>query len=208
MKLIASAASAASAAFALFAATPAFASTTTIDFEAVTGFASIANTYSSAGVGFTGGALGLVNDGTGGGLNGAFFSNAPSPVGVMFAADIDATLNAVNGARFFDAVSFFYSSIDALADAVQVFDGLDGTGNLLASFSLTANASSGCTDSAFCNWTQITRTFVGAARSITFGGTAGFAGFDNIGLNVVPEPTSVMLAALGIVGLVVSRRRA
>ena len=29
--------------------------------------------------------------------------------------------------------------------------------NLLASFSLTANVSSGCTDSAFCNWTQITR---------------------------------------------------
>ena len=39
----------------------------------------------------------------------------------MFAADIDSTLNAVNGARFFGAVSFFYSSTAALADAVQVY---------------------------------------------------------------------------------------
>ena len=50
--------------------------------------------------------------------------------------------------------------------------GLDGTGTRLASFSLAANASSGCTDSAFCNWTPISRTFVGAARSITFGAAA------------------------------------
>ena len=47
-----------------------------------------------------GGALGLGSDGTGGGLSGAFFTSAPSPVGVMFAADVDSTLTAVNGARF------------------------------------------------------------------------------------------------------------
>ena len=92
-----------------------------------------------------GGALGLGSDGTGGGLSGAFFTSAPSPVGVMFAADVDSTLTAVNGARFFDEVSFFYSSSAALVDAVQVFDGVNGIGNLLASFSFTANASAGCT---------------------------------------------------------------
>ena len=36
----------------------------------------------------------------------------------------------------------------------------------------------------------------------------GLAPFDNIGLNVVPEPTSAVRVALGIAGLVVSRRRA
>ena len=82
----------------------------------------------NARVGFTGGELGLVNDGFGTGLN---------------------------GVRFFDAVNFFYPSTAALVNAAQVYDGFDGTGTLLASFRLTANATSGCMDSDFRNWTQI-----------------------------------------------------
>ena len=62
--------------------------------------------------------------------------------------------------------------------------------------------------SAFRNWRQITHTLANAARWVTFGGCVGFAAPDNIGLNVVPEPTSAVRVALGIAGLVVSRRRA
>ena len=62
--------------------------------------------------------------------------------------------------------------------------------------------------SAFCNWTQITHTPANTAPWVTFGGSVGFAAFDNIDLNVVPEPTSAVEVALGIAGLVVSRRRA
>ena len=192
------------AALALLAAAPAFASSVTIDFEAAPSFASVGNTYVGSYVTFTGDALGLVNDGLGSGTNGDYFSHAPSPVGVMFAAGSGAAMVSYKNTHFYDSISFFYSSSAAIADAVQV---LDDAGNVLASISLAANATNACTDSDFCNWTQITRSFGGAARSVTFGASTGFAAFDNITTNVVPEPSTPMLAALAMLGVGVATRR-
>ena len=91
-----------------------------------------------------------------------------------------------------------------LVNAVQVFDGLNGTGNLLASFNLAANAQAGCTDTGFCNWTQVSSIFLGSARSVSFGNAMGIAAFDNVSLTVIPEPASL---ALGLTGLLSARRR-
>jgi hypothetical protein len=199
------------AALALFAAGPAFASNVTIDFEnaAAYSFQPVADNYSGLGATFTGDALGLVNDGLGSGANGEYFTHAPSPIGVMFAAGSGAAMDGYQGARFYDFISFFYSSSEAIRDAVQV---LDDFGNVLASINLAANATDGCTDSAFCNWTQVTANFNGAGRVVTFGssyvGGTTLAAFDNISTNVVPEPSSVLLAGLALGAAFLTRRRA
>lgn len=184
------------------AAVPAFAGIITLDFENAPSFASIGNTYAASGVRFGGDALGLVNDGTGSGTNGEFFTHAPSPVGVMFVAGSDGAMNVDGG---FYGFSFFYSSADVLADAVQVWSGLDGTGTRLASFGLTANATTGCSDSAFCHWDMLGTSLNSVAHSVTFSPAAA-AAFDNI--SVVPEPGSALLAGLGLTALLVLRRRA
>jgi hypothetical protein len=190
------------AATALLAA-PAFAGTVTLDFEAAPSFASIDQTYSSVGVSFGLDALGLQNDGLGAGVNGAYFSNAPSPVGVMVAVGADSAMNVAGG---FYGLSFYYSSDTAVAAAVQVWSELNGQGDVLASFNLGANATTGCTDTPYCHWDLLSASFNGTGRSVTFDGGIGVAGFDNI--TYVPEPGSALLAGLGLMSLLVLRRRA
>lgn len=188
----------------LLAAAPAFA--TTIDFETAASFDSIGDYYATSGVSFGGDALAIQND-----TLGTYFTNAPSPLGVMTAVGADATMNVLNG--FTGLVSFFYASTDIAT--IGVYSGLNGTGDLLGVFDLFANATDGCSDSAFCNWTEATLSFLGIAKSITFGDAANVAdgaAFDNVSFtaasNSVPEPSTVLLLGLGLTALVSSRRRA
>lgn len=182
---------------------PALAGSVTLDFETVGSFASIAqyynggtdgagNTGPALGVSFGGDALGLANDALG-----PYFSNAPSPLGVMFAAGPDATMDVAGG---FDAMSFYYSSNADIVDAVQVWSGLGATGNLLGSFSLAANAqANGCSDSPFCNFSQLSAGFGAVAYSVSFGRAANAVAFDNITL--IPEPGTAALAGLALLGM-------
>lgn len=191
------------AAAALLAAAPAFAATTVIDFEKVTSFASVGSPV--AGITFGADALGLVND-----EFSTFFTNAPSPVGVMTVVGSDATMNVAAG--FTSAFSFSYASAALMTSAVNVYSGLNGTGNLLASFNLVGNATAdGCTSSDYCHFDLLSSTFAGTAHSVTFGNAVG-AAFDNISVNVsaVPEASTTVLMALGILGMgafVQARRR-
>jgi hypothetical protein len=173
----------------LLSAAPAFSASTTIDFEAPPSFASIADFYSSVGVSFGLDALAIQND-----TLGPYFSNAPSPVGVMTAVGTDAALNFAAG--FNTGAMFSYSS--TAVSTVGVYSGLNGTGDLLGSFQLSNNAQSGCSDSPFCNWSQATLAFSGTAKSITFGDAANVAGFDNVTIGAVPEPTEALMLALGL----------
>ena len=179
---------------------PAHAGVTLLDFESVTGFTSIGTAYASAGISFGPDAMGLVND-----VLGPYFSNAPSPVGVMFVAGAGVPDAAMNVAPGFNALSFFYSSADAVSSAVQVWSGANGTGTLIASYDLLANAAQGCTDTAYCRWDALGSKLSQTALSVTFGAGTQAAAFDNI--SVVPEPASALLVGAALGALVVARRR-
>lgn len=71
--------------------------------------------------------------------------------------------------------AFFYSSPLSVLGAVRAYSGLNGTGALLGSFDLLANASG-----AYDMWTQATLAFAGTAHSFDFTGSANVVGFDNI----------------------------
>ena len=193
------------AVLALSAAAPAFAAAPfTLDFEGVTGFTSILDYYNGGsdgaghsgtnfGASFTGGAQGLVNDALG-----PYFANAPTPVGVMFAADPDAMLNVAAGVT---GLRFAYSTPTAVVGGVKAYSGLNGTGSLLGTVNLAV------TDPTYSQWKVGTLSFSGVARSFDFGASTGSAAFDNI--SSVPEPSRValMLAGIGLVGFAAARRR-
>lgn len=186
---------------ALAAALPASAAVNIIDFEDVESFASIGNHYSAQGVSFGGDLLGLRNDD---GL-GPYFSNSSTPVGAMFVASDLATETVVNFLQGFTGFWFDYASPERVLGAVQVWSGADGTGDLLASFTLGANATEGCSDTPYCHFDREGGNFAGTARSVSFASSAYLAAFDN--LQAVPEPATGALVALAVAGLALRRRR-
>ena len=187
------------------AAVPAVAVQTTIDFEGTGSLSSILEFYNGGldgagnsganyGVSFTSSAVSLSND-----VLNTYYSNAPSPGNVMFTPDSVAFLNATDG--FTNSVSFYYSSDVAAPNSVNIYSGLNGTGDLLGSFSLNNNAQTNCSDTAFCNFEQSTVTFSGTGKSISFDGSAGHTAFDNVAITPVPEPTTYALMMLGLAGI-------
>jgi hypothetical protein len=195
-----------------------------LTFEGVGDVASVNNFYNGGtdsagnsgtnyGIAFGSNALGVIDSDAGGSGN---IANEPSPSTALFFLTGSATLNYAPG--FTDGFSFYYSS--AAAATVNVYDGLNATGNLLASLALTAQFSNNCAgdpNGQFCNWTAVGATFTGTAKSIDFGGTVNQVAYDNItfgsatpGGNDVPEPGSLALVglALGGAGFVSRRRKA
>ena len=81
---------------------------------------------------------------------------------------------------------------------MQVWSGFNGTGTLLGSLSLAANATAGgCTDSPLCNFNTLSLgRFSEQAYSVSFGGAAFVAVFDDV--TVVPAPATALLAGLGL----------
>lgn len=182
---------------ALLAASPAQA-VTVLTFEGVGDFNPVGGFYGPEYV-FSPATLALVDSDAGGSGN---FANEPSGDTIMFFLDANnAILNVAGG--FDTGFAFYYSS--STAATVNVYDGLNATGNLLGSINLVAQHTNNCVgdpNGTFCNWTNIGVAFNGIARSIDFGGTANFTGYDNItfGSDIaggVPEPTAWLLMILG-----------
>ncbi|MBE2243829.1 MAG: PEP-CTERM sorting domain-containing protein [Burkholderiaceae bacterium] len=198
---------------ALSVTLPAFADVIFLDFEGIGNQMPVGDFYNGGGgpnygVSFSDATLAIIDADAGGTGN---IANEPSPDTVMFFLDANnAILNALNG--FDTGFSFYYSS--AFAATVTVWDGLDGTGNLLGSIDLDAQYNIGCSgdpNGQYCNWTPIGVAFAGTAMSINFGGTANYTAYDNITFGadvpVIPEPSSYALMALGLAGIGLATRR-
>lgn len=193
-----------------------------LDFEGASDNSSLDNFYNGGidssgasgadyGVSFSENSLALIDADEGGEGN---FANEPSGKTILFFTSGDAaTVNVAAG--FSTGFSFFYSSSES--GFVNVYDGLNATGTLLATINLLRNIDNcgGDPSGSFCRFDAIGAAFAGTARSIDFGGTANLIGFDNITFgavvpgqgSTVPEPGTFALLGLAAFGIGVARRR-
>ncbi len=180
------------------------AAVTVLTFEGVGDFNPVGNFYNGGGGGnlgivFSQNALAIVDADAGGGGN---FGGEPSPSTILFfLGGGAATLN--NAAGFTTGFSFYYSAISN-PGFINVFDGLNATGNLLATLQLPVTPSNGGDpNGAFSPFFPTGVSFSGTAMSVDFGGTANQIGFDDVTfgtdnpISAIPEPGS--LVGLGCV---------
>ncbi|MBE9074363.1 PEP-CTERM sorting domain-containing protein [Microcystis sp. LEGE 08355] len=126
---------------------------------------------------------------------------------LFFLSGSETFMNLASG--FDTGFSFFYTGI-FLSGSISVYDGLDGTGSLLASLSLPTT-SSNCDpvySAGFCPFVPVGVGFAGIAKSVSFAGVVNQFVFDDITFGSVtpdpkpvPEPASVLgLLAIGFLG--------
>lgn len=179
-----------------------------LNFEGITNgpTAPIGAFYAGQGVFFTGGgdnALAIVDSDVGGSGN---FANEPSGDTIMFFLSGNATVMNVP-AGFTTGFATYYSTIESTG-TILVYDGVDGTGNLLGTDDMFALGTGGNGDpnGAYDRW-DIASVAIGnqVARSVVFVGAANYIGFDDMIFGGVPTPGSAAVA--GIAGLAALRRR-
>ena len=138
--------------------------------------------------------------------------------GLFFQTGSQTFMN--RSAGFTSGFSFFYTAVLA-AGSVSVYDGLNGTGLLLATLPLPLTPGSlipACLGNDFCPFVSAGVTFAGTARSVSFGGAASQIVFDDVTFGsatpgnptTVPEPGTwaLLLTGLGALGTWMRRRRA
>jgi len=186
------------------------ASAVTLTFEGLGDNAPIGSYYDGGaggnfGIVFGADSLALIEGSAGGSGN---FSNAPSGHTIAYFLGGPGDLMDVAGG-FTTGFSFFYADQVGFTGQVDVFDGLGGTGTLLASLLLPS------TPDPYNVWVPIGVAFLGTAHSVLFSGAANFIGFDNITLGsvtpgtpgAVPLPPALPLFASAITGLGLLRWR-
>ena len=101
-------------------------------------------------------------------------------------------------AGFTTGFSFYYAAANT-PGSVTVYDGLNGTGKILATVALPVNGSS-CGPETYSCWSQTGVTFAGVAKSVNFSGSANFIGFDNITIGSATPGTIASMAQLASAG--------
>jgi hypothetical protein len=132
---------------------------------------------------------------------------------------LSGTQTFVNYASGFDTgFSLFYTAITT-PGSINVYDGLSGTGNILASLALPITAGS-CPgyNSGFCPFFPVGVSFAGTAKSIGFGGVANQIVLDDLtfgsitpgapgGSTAVPEPFTIVGTLIGATAAFRIRKR-
>ena len=189
-------------------AMPVFAqSSVVLDFEGLRDFEPVSQFYNGGtggsgsgpgtnrGVAFSLNSLALIDaDAAGGGGN---FGGEPSPDTVLFfRSGGAATMNVAAG--FTTGFSFFYTSPFSTG-TVTVYDGLNATGNVLATFTLPLTPNNGAPDptGSFSPFLPYGVTFSGTARSVDFAGSAERVAFDNITIGSATPGGSTTCASEG-----------
>ena len=189
------------------------ASAVVLDFEGLQDHESILNYYNGGtgglgssygadlGVTFSANAEAIIDADAGGSGE---FANEPSPDTVLhWHTGSNVVMNVLGG--FDTGLSLFYSS--GAAATVKIYDGLNATGNILASLDIIAQGNDGCVgdpNGTFCNWTAIGTSFIGIAYSVSFGGAEDLIGYDNVTIgstSAVPVPGAFWLLGSGLLGL-------
>ena len=171
----------------------------TLDFEGIGDQQPVGDFYKDDfGITFSPIALSIIDQDAGGTGN---FGGEPSPDTILFFLEgASAVMNVENG--FDTGFSFFYSAINQ-PGFINVWDGLNSTGNLLTTLALPLTPSNGAPDpnGAFSPLVPFGVNFNGVAKSVDFGGTVNQVGFDNITLGSatpggvteeVPEPLTIL----------------
>ncbi|PZO55865.1 MAG: PEP-CTERM sorting domain-containing protein [Phormidesmis priestleyi] len=169
------------------------------------GSGSQGNTGTNFGIEFSSNSLAIVDADAGGTGN---FGGEPSPDTILFFLSGGAAVMNV-AAGFDTGFSFFYSAINN-PGTINVYDGLNGMGNILATLNLPTTPFNGAPDpmGQFSPFVPFGVGFTGIAKSVDFGGVVNQIGFDNITLGAatpgggggtpasVPEPGSVIALLL------------
>jgi hypothetical protein len=135
---------------------------------------------------------------------------------LFFLSGAETFMNVAAG--FDTGFSFFYTAVN-VGGSISVYDGLNGTGNLLATLDLPTTPSTCGSEynAGFCPFIASGIGFAGTAMSVSFAGVANQVVFDDVTFgsitpnpNPIPEPETyaLMLAGLGVVATVARRRKA
>lgn len=140
--------------------------------------------------------------------------NPDSQLGALFfLTGADTFMNVAAG--FDTGFSFFYAAVNNTG-SVSVYDGLNGTGNLLASVNLSTTTSScdAAYNAGFCPFVDIGVAFSGTAKSVSFAGVANQIVFDDITFGSatpdpesIPEPATLSILGLGLMAMGLRRRK-
>lgn len=200
-----------------------------LDFEGLNNLESVNNFYNGGtggngsgpgqdfGIAFNASSLALIDQDAGGSGN---IGGEPSPDTVLVFLENTVIMNVPAG--FTTGFSFFYSAV-SFPGAVRVYDGLDGTGNLLTQLVLPLTPFNGAPDPTgqFSPFVPIGVSFTGVARSVQFGDIANRIVYDDITIGsaipgrggVAPAPVTsgqallALTAVLGALGVVRLRTR-